>query len=70
MQSASEPSGGSGMALEVVNSTPKKGLLFLAFNQDATAMSIADMKGIRIFSLETHKQCLNLEIGSIRWDAL
>eukprot|EP00884_Botryococcus_braunii_P010545 jgi/Botrbrau1/19492/Bobra.0571s0001.1 len=41
------------------------GVLYLTFNQDYTCLSIADYKGMKIYSLETHKMCFSSEIGAV-----
>ncbi|KAA6416714.1 MAG: autophagy-related 18-like [Trebouxia sp. A1-2] len=42
-----------------------KGILYLAFNQDNTCISIADYKGIKIYSLETHKVLYQSDLGAV-----
>lgn len=37
-----------------------------SFNQDNTCIAVADYKGIKIFSLQTHRVCYQADIGSIR----
>lgn len=44
-----------------------KGILYLAFNQDNTCISIADDKGIKIYSLETHKVLYQSDLGAVRY---
>lgn len=44
-----------------------KGILYLAFNQDNTCISIADYKGIKIYSLETHKVLYQSDLGAVRY---
>lgn len=47
-----------------------KGILYLAFNQDNTCISIADYKGIKIYSLETHKVLYQSDLGAVRYRCL
>ena len=44
-----------------------KGILYLAFNQDNTCISIADYKGIKIYSLDTHKVLYQSDLGAVRY---
>ena len=44
-----------------------KGILYLAFNQDNTCISIADYKGVKIYSLETHKVLYQSDLGAVRY---
>lgn len=39
---------------------------YMNFNQDYTCLSIADAKGIKIWSLSTHKLCYVADIGAVR----
>ncbi len=39
---------------------------YMNFNQDYTCLSIADSKGIKIWSLSTHKLCYVADIGAVR----
>lgn len=41
------------------------GVLNVAFNQDNTCVAVADMSGLRVFSLEQHKRAFRLDIGAI-----
>ncbi|KDD72478.1 hypothetical protein H632_c3294p0, partial [Helicosporidium sp. ATCC 50920] len=43
----------------------RSGLLYLAFNQDNTCISVSDMTGIRIFTLEKSEHVLRLDMGAI-----
>ena len=42
------------------------GILYLNYNQDATCITIADSKGIKIYSIDTHKVCYAAELGAVR----
>ena len=42
------------------------GVLYLSFNQDCTCLAIADFRGIKIYSLESHKICYSYDIGAVR----
>ena len=42
------------------------GILYLSYNQDATCITIADSKGIKIYSIDTHKVCYAAELGAVR----
>ena len=42
-----------------------KGLLYLSFNQDVTCISLADYKGIKIYSLDSHKICYLADVGAV-----
>ncbi|KAK9826980.1 hypothetical protein WJX74_002611 [Apatococcus lobatus] len=46
-------------------SSSSRGILYLSFNQDNTCIAVADYKGIKIFSLQTHRVCYQADIGSI-----
>lgn len=50
-----------------LSSPSKAGIRALSFNQDATCIAIADEKGVKIYSLETHKLCYQQDIGAVRW---
>ena len=45
---------------------PSSSILYMNFNQDYTCVSIADCKGIKIYSLVTHKLCYVADIGAVR----
>ena len=45
---------------------PSSSILYMNFNQDYTCVSIADFKGIKIYSLVTHKLCYVADIGAVR----
>lgn len=42
------------------------GILYMNFNQDATCITLADSKGIKIYSIDTHKMCYSAELGAVR----
>lgn len=47
---------------------PSSSILYMNFNQDYTCVSIADFKGIKIYSLVTHKLCYVADTGAVRCD--
>jgi hypothetical protein len=49
-----------------VTSPSAMGVLYLNFNQDYTCISIADFKGIKIYSLDTYRICYSSEMGAVR----
>ena len=60
---------GSGFALcntMPLSNPPSGDLYYMNFNQDYTCLSIADSKGIKIWSLSTHKLCYVADIGAVR----
>ena len=45
----------------------EEGLLYAGFNQDGSALTLADARGVRILSLETHSFCFTADdIGALR----
>ena len=51
-----------------ITSPLRDGVLYLSFNQDCTCLAIADFKGIKIYSLDTHSTCYSYDIGAVRYD--
>lgn len=49
-----------------LSNPPSGDLYYMNFNQDYTCLSIADSKGIKIWSLSTHKLCYVADIGAVR----
>ncbi|KAK9834076.1 hypothetical protein WJX81_008372 [Elliptochloris bilobata] len=47
------------------NQRSSLGILYLNFNQDARCITIADAKGIKIYSIDTHKVCYAAELGAV-----
>ncbi|KAK9803652.1 hypothetical protein WJX72_008472 [[Myrmecia] bisecta] len=47
------------------NPQSQKGILYMAFNQDYTCISLADYKGIKIYSIDTHKICYQADVGAV-----
>jgi autophagy-related protein 18 len=46
---------------------PASNILYMTFNQDYSCISLADYKGIKIYSLNTHKLCYVADIGAVRY---
>ena len=44
-------------------------ILYMTFNQDYSCISLADYKGVKIYSLSTHKLCYVADIGAVRQGA-
>ena len=53
-------------AMPLHNQKSALGILYLNYNQDATCITIADSKGIKIYSVDTHKVCYAAELGAVR----
>jgi hypothetical protein len=41
-------------------------LIYAGFNQDGSALTLTDGRGVRILSLETHGVCFTADIGALR----
>ena len=54
------------MALKFPVGLRQSGLLSVSFNQSGDCLVASDFKGIKIFSIETYRRCLSLDLGSIR----
>jgi autophagy-related protein 18 len=42
------------------------GLLYAGFNQDGSALTLTDARGLRVLSLETHAPCFTADLGGLR----
>lgn len=54
------------MPLQLSSTPGGGGVAYLSFNQDFTCLAIADFKGIKIYSLDTHNICFSYDVGAVR----
>ena len=54
------------MPLQCSPTSRQGAILYLAFNQDDTCVSVATGDGIRIFNIDSHRDCYKNDLGAVR----